>query len=157
MIDILRSTWPLFLGIALLMLGNGLQGTLVSWRANNEGFEPSTIGWIMTAYYFGFLIGSLYTTRLIQQVGHTRVFAVLASLASTAVLVKILFISPDVWLVMRLISGFCTLLLIYFIFQNEAVLMEDQVDYQLAPSKPTIIAMEAIAEEAEETMLTDDE
>ena len=72
-------------------------------------------------------------------------------------MVQILFISPDVWLVMRLISGFCTLLLIYFIFQNEAVLMEDQVDYQLAPSKPTIIAMEAIAEEAEETMLTDDE
>ena len=105
--DILKSTWSLFLGIALLMLGNGLQGTLVSWRANYEGFEPSTIGWIMTAYYLGFLIGSLYTTRLIQQVGHTRVFAVLASLASTAVLVQILIISPDVWLMMRLISGFC--------------------------------------------------
>lgn len=106
-VETLKSTWSLFLGMALLMLGNGLQGTLISWRANYEGFEPSTIGWVMTAFYLGFLIGSLYTTRLIRQVGHIRVFAALASLASTAVLIQILLISPSVWLIMRLVSGFC--------------------------------------------------
>jgi len=107
MIDALKSTWSLFLGMAFLMLGNGLQGTLISWRANHEGFDPSTIGWIMTAYYLGFLVGSLYTTRLINQVGYIRVFAALASLASTAVLIQIIFISPTFWLLMRLLSGFC--------------------------------------------------
>lgn len=105
-INILKSTWPLFLGMAFLMLGNGLQGTLVSWRANYEGFSSSTTGWIMTAYYLGFLVGSLYTTKLIRGVGHIRVFAALASLASVAVLVQIILISPSAWLVMRLVTGF---------------------------------------------------
>ena len=105
--NVLKTTWPLFLGLAFLMLGNGLQGTLVSWRANFEGFSSSTTGWIMTAYYIGFLAGSMYTGKLIREVGHIRVFAALASLASTAVLVQILFIDPVAWLVMRLVTGFC--------------------------------------------------
>lgn len=104
--NILKTTWPLFLGLAFLMLGNGLQGTLVSWRANFEGFSSSTTGWIMTAYYLGFLAGSLYTGKLIKEVGHIRVFAALASLASTAVLVQILLIDPLAWIIMRLVTGF---------------------------------------------------
>ena len=104
--NVLKTTWPLFLGLAFLMLGNGLQGTLVSWRANFEGFSSSTTGWIMTAYYLGFLAGSLYTGKLIKEVGHIRVFAALASLASTAVLVQILLIDPAAWIVMRLVTGF---------------------------------------------------
>ena len=105
--NILQTTWPLFLGFAFLMLGNGLQGTLISWRANFEGFSSSTTGWIMTAYYLGFLAGSLMTSKLIKQVGHIRVFAALASLASTAVLVQILLIDPIAWVFIRLLTGFC--------------------------------------------------
>ena len=104
---ILKQTWPLFLAMAFLMLGNGLQGTLVSWRATYEGFLPSTTGWIMTGYYAGFLAGSLYTPILVGSVGYIRVFAALASLASTAVLIQILFIEPVVWFSMRLLTGFC--------------------------------------------------
>ncbi len=105
--EFLKDTWSLFLGMAFLMLGNGLQGTLISWRANFEGFDPSTTGWIMTAFYLGFLLGSLYTTQLTKKVGYIRVFAALASLASTVILIQILFIDPAVWLLMRLLSGFC--------------------------------------------------
>lgn len=104
---VLKQTWPLFLAIAFLMLGNGLQGTLVSWRATYEGFSPSTTGWIMTGYYAGFLAGSLYTPVLVSGVGYIRVFAALASLASTAVLIQIVFIDPTVWFSMRMLTGFC--------------------------------------------------
>ncbi len=104
---VLKQTWPLFLAVGLLMLGNGLQGTLVSWRATYEGFSPSTTGWIMTGYYAGFLAGSLYTPILVSGVGYIRVFAALASLASTAVLIQILFIDPTVWFSMRMLTGFC--------------------------------------------------
>lgn len=104
---IFKSTWSLFFGMTLLMLGNGLQGTLIGWRASFEGFNSSTIGWIMTAYYIGVLGGSFLTTRFIRQVGHVRVFAALASLASAAVLVQALFIDPLIWIAMRLITGFC--------------------------------------------------
>ena len=105
--SILRNTWPLFLGMAFLMLGNGLQGTLVSWRATYEGFTPSITGWIMMGYYAGFLAGSFYTPRLIAEVGYIRVFAELASMASTAVLMHILFINELAWFAMRVLTGFC--------------------------------------------------
>ncbi len=105
--SVLKNTWPLFLGIAFLMLGNGLQGTLVSWRATYEGFSPSVTGWIMTGYYAGFLAGSLLTPVLVQGVGYIRVFAALASLASTAVLIQVLYINPQTWFAMRLLTGFC--------------------------------------------------
>lgn len=104
---VLKQTWPLFLALAFLMLGNGLQGTLVSWRATYEGFSPSTTGWIMTGYYAGFLAGSLYTPVLVSGVGYIRVFAALASLASTAVLIQVLLIEPAVWFSMRMLTGFC--------------------------------------------------
>jgi MFS family permease len=106
-LETLKKTWPLFLGMSFLMLGNGLQGTLVSWRATYEGFTPSMIGWIMTAYYVGFLGGSILTPMLIKGVGHIRVFAALASMASAAILVQILLINPTSWLLMRLLTGFC--------------------------------------------------
>lgn len=104
--NIFKSTWPLFLGIAFLMLGNGLQGTLISWRATFEGFSASTTGWIMMGYYAGFLAGSLLTPALVNNVGYIRVFAALASLASTAVLIQIVYIDPVNWLIMRIITGF---------------------------------------------------
>jgi MFS family permease len=103
----LKNTWPLFLGLAFLMLGNGLQGTLISWRATYEGFSASTTGLIMTGYYAGFLAGSVYTPKMVSEVGYIRVFAALASLASTAVLLQILFITPENWFFMRVITGFC--------------------------------------------------
>jgi hypothetical protein len=54
----IRSAWPLLLGLAILMLGNGLQGTLLGVRASLEGFSTQTTGYVMTGYYVGFLLGS---------------------------------------------------------------------------------------------------
>ena len=42
--NVFRTTWPLFLGILFIGLGNGLQGTLSSWRADFEGFSVLTTG-----------------------------------------------------------------------------------------------------------------
>lgn len=103
----LINTWPLFLGMALLMLGNGLLGTLVSWRATYEGFAPSTTGWVMMGYYLGFIVGSMLTQKLVQGVGYIRVFAALASLASTAALLQVLYIDPIAWFILRVLAGFC--------------------------------------------------
>ncbi|MEI2421597.1 hypothetical protein V6O07_15080, partial [Arthrospira platensis SPKY2] len=59
----IRSTWVLFVGLALIMLGNGLQGTLLGVRASLEGFATTTTGLIMTGYYLGFLFGSIAIPR----------------------------------------------------------------------------------------------
>ena len=102
----IKSSWALFVGIALIMLGNGLQGSLLGLRASSEGFSTSVTGLVMSGYFAGFLIGSFFVPKMVTAVGHIRVFAALASLASTAVLMHIIVIEPWFWVVMRLVTGF---------------------------------------------------
>jgi MFS family permease len=94
MVAAVASSWALFIGIALMMLGNGLQGSLLGIRASLEGFPPTVTGILMSGYYAGFLVGSVLAPRLVARVGHVRVFAALAALASSAILVHVLWIDP---------------------------------------------------------------
>lgn len=98
--------WALLLGMLMLMLGNGLQGTVIGVRATAEGFATNTTGLIISGYFIGFLLGSWLTPKFIQQVGHLRVFAAFASVASVTVLVHSMVIAPWVWVLMRLVTGF---------------------------------------------------
>ncbi|MEM7226863.1 MAG: MFS transporter, partial [Pseudomonadota bacterium] len=107
MIAAIASSWALLLGMALLMIGNGLQGSLLGIRATLEGFPTAATGILMSGYYAGFLAGSIMTPRLVARVGHVRVFAALASLASTAILIQALWVEPVPWTMIRLITGFC--------------------------------------------------
>ncbi|MCI0424555.1 MAG: MFS transporter [Actinobacteria bacterium] len=103
----LASAWGLLAAMALLMLGNGLQGSLTGYRARLEGFPTLVVGVVMGGYYVGFLIGSMVTPRILKGVGHVRVYAGLASLASTAILIQVVFLDPSAWFAMRVVSGFC--------------------------------------------------
>ncbi len=100
------SNWPLFFGLTMIMVGNGLQGTLLGVRASLEGFDALTTGFIMSFYYFGFLLGSWLSPRFIRNVGHIRVFAALASLASTTVLIHGIVVDPWIWCIIRIFTGF---------------------------------------------------
>jgi MFS family permease len=106
-LSVLRPTWALFLGIAILMLAHGLQGTLLGLRANLEGFADVATGVVMSGYYLGLLVGSLRVPVLVARVGHVRVFAALLSLGSTAILFQALFVEPVAWFLMRLLTGYC--------------------------------------------------
>jgi len=103
----LVATWTLLLGMALLMLGAGLQGTLVGLRAALEGFPTLLAGVVLAAYYFGYMGGSLITPALVSSVGHIRVFAALTSLASVLILLQGVFVAPLPWTLLRIASGFC--------------------------------------------------
>ncbi|MBL4907401.1 MAG: MFS transporter [Sneathiella sp.] len=103
----LSACWPLLLGIGLMMLGNGLQGSLLGVRANLEGFSTAITGIVMSGYFVGFLFGSIITPKILATVGHVRVFAALASLASTATLLHAVFPDPFVWTLIRIVTGFC--------------------------------------------------
>jgi len=101
------ASWALLLGFGILMLGDGLQGTLLAVRAFREGFSTTITGVVMSSFYVGFLAGSLWAPKIVRQVGHIRVFAALVALASASILVHALYIHPVAWVVLRLISGFC--------------------------------------------------
>ncbi len=99
--------FPLMIAAAILLGGNGLQGTLITLRANIEGFDLTLIGLMGTAYYLGFIASSFYTIKLIRIVGHIRVFAALAALSASGSLLMILFPDAWFWIFVRLIAGFC--------------------------------------------------
>ncbi|MBV1896190.1 MAG: MFS transporter [Rhodobacteraceae bacterium] len=107
MLQVLSSAWALLLGMGLLMVGNGLQGTLLGVRGQIEGFSTFEMSYIMSAYFIGFLGGSRLTPDLIRRVGHVRVFAALASFISAVMILYPVFTFPIAWWLGRLIIGFC--------------------------------------------------
>ena len=100
------AIWPLFVGLSLIGLAVGVQGSLLGVRGALEGFDDMSIGLLMSCYFAGFLAGSQLTPKLIQRVGHIRIFAALSAVASVAILIHALFVNPWVWAVMRLLTGF---------------------------------------------------
>ncbi|HXU58459.1 MAG TPA: MFS transporter, partial [Verrucomicrobiae bacterium] len=107
MLALLRPVWALLLGIVLLMAGNGLLSSLLGLRGSLEGFSSTVMGGLMSGYYIGFLLSSLLTPRGVRSVGHIRIFAALAAMATVAAILAPLFVYPAVWLLSRIISGFC--------------------------------------------------
>jgi MFS family permease len=103
----IAATWPLLLGMGILMLGAGLQGTLLGLRATLENFPTAVIGAIMSCYYAGYLVGTMAAPRLVQRVGHVRVFAALAAIASAAILLQSVWVHPLPWAGLRLLTGVC--------------------------------------------------
>jgi MFS family permease len=97
----------LLLSVALLLMGNGLQGTLLPVRANLEAFSTTDIGILGSAYFFGFACGCFYGPRLIRRAGHIRAFTALVAIASCVVLVHALFVNPVLWWMLRVVTGFC--------------------------------------------------
>jgi len=107
MLQVLKSSWALLLGILLLMIGNGLQGTLLGVRGNLEGFSTVTMSVVMSAYFLGFLGGSRMAPLMIRRVGHVRVFAALASLISAVLILYPAIAHPAAWALGRVVIGFC--------------------------------------------------
>lgn len=105
--SLIASTWPLLLGMGILMLGAGLLSTLLGVRAQAEGFSTSAIGIIMSCYYVGFLVGTTVAPRLIRDVGHVRVFSAFAAVAAASALGQAVFVTPVVWGGLRLMTGIC--------------------------------------------------
>ncbi|MBM1172344.1 MFS transporter [Microvirga arabica] len=105
--SVLPTLFALLLGYALIQVGNTLQGTLLSVRGSLEQFTPTEIGTVAAAFWVGIVLGSLWAGRVIHQVGHTRTFAALAAVASSAALLHLLVISPAVWVAARAVTGFC--------------------------------------------------
>jgi MFS family permease len=107
MLQVISASWALFLGMFMLMIGNGLQGTLLGLRADVEGFSTLAISIVMSAYFVGFLGGSRLTPKLIASVGHVRVFAALGSTISAVLILYPTLVDPVAWTVGRVVIGFC--------------------------------------------------
>jgi MFS family permease len=107
MIRLLIPVAPLLLGVAILLTGQGLQGTLLPVRAGMEGFSTLSIGLMGGAYFLGFTLGCLRGVGLVRRVGHVRTFAAMTAAASAVPLVHGLWLDDWIWWILRLVTGFC--------------------------------------------------
>ncbi|MBU0780292.1 MFS transporter [Loktanella salsilacus] len=107
MIQVLGSSWALFLGMFMLMIGNGLQGTLLGLRGEIEGFSTLQLSIVMSGYFVGFLFASKMAPEMIRRVGHVRVFAALGSTISAVLIMYPVLADPIAWTLGRVVIGFC--------------------------------------------------
>ena len=107
MLKVLGQSWPLLLGVMLLMVGNGVQGTLLGVRGAAENFSTFQLSVVMSAYFVGFLGGSRMAPTMIRRVGHVRVFSAMGSLISAVLILYPLVLDWQAWSLMRILIGFC--------------------------------------------------
>ncbi len=107
MINALRTVFSLLLGAGLMALGIGLLGLLLPIRMALEDVGPQVAGYVMSAYYAGFVGGSFMAQRIIGRVGHIRAFAAFAATLTAAIMVHALVFDVPLWGLMRAAVGFC--------------------------------------------------
>ena len=103
---VFRNSWALFMGMGAIMLAYGYQNALLGVRAVIEDFSLASTGFMMSGYFVGYFIGARTIPSVISGVGHIRVFAAFASVASLAILVHSIFINPLTWFILRVITGY---------------------------------------------------
>ncbi|WP_051482810.1 MFS transporter [Thioalkalivibrio sp. HK1] len=103
----LSSVASLLLSYGLLLVANGLLGTLFGLRTKLEGFPTLVVGLIVSAYFVGMFAGGIWAVYVIARGGHIRAFAAFASLMSVTAIGIVLVIDPWIWTVLRFIGGFC--------------------------------------------------
>ncbi len=105
MLPLIIPIGALLLGVALLLLGNGLLNTLLALRGSMEGYSDSLMGLIMSGYFVGFFVGTFVALPLINRIGHIRAFAFCAALTSSTALLHVIFVNPYVWMLLRVMTG----------------------------------------------------
>jgi MFS family permease len=95
----------LFSGVAVLLLGSGLLGTLLGVRGALEGFGDQVLGLIMSGYFFGFFLGTFIAPAVIRRMGHIRAFSFYGALFACTVLLHAMWVNPWGWGLLRVGTG----------------------------------------------------
>ena len=101
---VLKNSWALFTGYGILMVAHGFQGNLLGVRAVIEDFNFLATGAMMSGYFIGYFAGANTIPTMVSKVGHIRVFAAFASMASLSILIHAIFVNPIVWTIGRFIN-----------------------------------------------------
>lgn len=117
MIRTIAPVATLLFSAAILLTGQGLQGTLIPVRAGLEDFSTFEIGSLGAFYFLGFTMGCLRGGALVRRVGHIRVFLAMSAMASAAPLLHGMILQPFVWNGLRFLTGFC-LAALYIVIES---------------------------------------
>jgi MFS family permease len=105
MIATLLSLTALFTTVLLMLLGNGLLGSLLGLKLAQAGHGPLVTGLVMTGYYAGLVTGAMLCARIIRQVGHIRAFAAFCATNIAMTLLLTFTDSAGAWALLRFMTG----------------------------------------------------
>jgi len=115
--SVLAPVSALLLSVSILLMGSGLQGTLLPVRGNLESFSPLSLGILGTSFFLGFTIGCFHGPLLLRRSGHIRVFLAMTSVASVTSLLHAVYVDPVAWWVFRVLTGYCFAIL-YIVIES---------------------------------------
>ncbi len=101
------SLLGLFSGTGLFVVGVGLLSTALALRASALGFSDLLTGFVMAAYFVGFVVGTHVGPKIVVRAGHVRAFSAFAATAAAALLLHPLWEAAPVWALLRFITGSC--------------------------------------------------
>ncbi|MFV0360995.1 MFS transporter [Tropicimonas sp.] len=115
----------LLLGSALLQYAGGIHSLILPVRGSDEGFSATSLGLLGTGWAVGYVLGCFYTPRMVGLVGHIRAFSVVCAFAAVAILLQAILVSPQAWIPVRAVSGFC--------FAGAAMIVESWLNDRAQP------------------------
>lgn len=134
MIRQLLPVSALLLGSGLLLFAGGMHGLILPVRGAAEGFGATELGLLGTGWAVGYVAGCFYVPRIVGSVGHIRAFGVMCAFAAIAILLQALLVTPEFWIPVRAVSGFC--------FAGAAMIVESWLSDRASPqSRGTIFGV----------------
>lgn len=101
----LLSLLALFLAMATLTFGSGHLGSFLSLYMTDDGTASWIVGFVMSGYYIGLVVGAWVSNRVVQRVGHIRAFTVFAAINTAVVLSHAMLFNPVIWFLLRVATG----------------------------------------------------
>jgi len=106
MLQAVRLVAQVLLGVGLIEIALGALSPLVVLQLEQRGVGTEVISIVGSAYFAGFVVGTLTCFPIIDRAGHIRAFSVFAVLAANATLLHVVMQHPVAWAVLRAIVGY---------------------------------------------------
>src|SRR5215470_7535612 len=97
---------PVLLTVVLMESALGIMSPLIGYRLASSGTSTFVVGAAASAYFIGFLLGTLTCQRMIDRVGHIRAFGVFAVSSSNIAILYIVLHDPLFWVALRGFAGY---------------------------------------------------
>ncbi|HVO02162.1 MAG TPA: MFS transporter [Candidatus Cybelea sp.] len=97
---------PVLCAVVLMEGALGVMSPLIGYRLSTTGASTFVVGAAASAYFIGFLLGTLTCQRMIDRVGHIRAFGVFAVTSSNIAILYIVLHEPLFWVALRFFAGY---------------------------------------------------
>ncbi|MFD2180162.1 MFS transporter [Veronia pacifica] len=104
-LDVGNSTIVPVASLSIFALASGYLMSLVPLALETHRLPVELAAWLASIYYFGLLIGALFSAKVVARLGHRIALMSFLAVIAATVLIMAFFISQTVWLGARFVAG----------------------------------------------------